>query len=144
MLGFLFSVIAGVTMSLQGVFNTRLSEKIGLWETTLIVQGSSFLITILVFLFLGHNSFKDLKNINKLYLLGGLLAVAITYTVMLSISNLGPTFAIAIILISQLLSAAIIEYMGLFETPCCKFSTNEYLGVFLMLIGIVIFKFLKF
>ena len=31
--GFLFAVIAGAAMSVQGVMNTRLSEKIGLYES---------------------------------------------------------------------------------------------------------------
>lgn len=32
-LGILFSAVAGILVSLQSVFNTRVSDKIGLWET---------------------------------------------------------------------------------------------------------------
>ena len=38
MLGVIFAIIAGTAMSLQGVFNTRLSEKIGLFESNVFVQ----------------------------------------------------------------------------------------------------------
>lgn len=144
MLGFLFSAVAGIAMSLQGIFNTRLSEKIGSWETNLIVQGSGFFITLIIFIFFGHNTFKNIKSINKLYLLGGVLSVIIIYTVMVSISTLSPTLAIATILVAQLVSAAIIEHLGLFDTTCCRFTANEYIGVFLMLVGILVFKFLNF
>ena len=46
-MGFIFALISGALMSIQGVFNTRVSEKIGLFESNLIVQGSAFLLAII-------------------------------------------------------------------------------------------------
>ena len=141
MFGIIFSIIAGVTMSLQGVFNTRLSEKIGLWETNLIVQGTAFLFTFIAYLFLRNQQISNLKSVNKLYLLGGFIGVIITYTVMKGIGELGPTFSIGIILISQLISAAIIDAFSLFDSAKVNFHWNNYLGIALMIIGIILFKF---
>lgn len=143
MLGIIFSIIAGLAMTIQGVFNTNVSKKIGLWETNLIVQGSAFVFTILAFFFLKNGDFAKIKSVNKLYLIGGLIGVVITYTVMKSIGDLGPTFAILIILFSQLISAAVVEFFGLFESTKLTFAWNNYLGVILMLVGIILFK-LKF
>ncbi len=42
MLGIILAIISGAAMSIQGVFNTRVSEKIGVWETNTIVQGFCF------------------------------------------------------------------------------------------------------
>ena len=50
---------------------------------------------------------------NKFYLLGGVLGIIITVTVMLGIGKLSPTVAISIILISQLFVAALIDAFGL-------------------------------
>lgn len=97
MLGIIFSIIAGVAMSFQGVFNTRLGEKIGLWETNVIVQGTGLILTFIILLFVGNGNFKNIKEANKLYLLGGALGVVIIYTVMKGISELGPTYSIATI-----------------------------------------------
>ena len=141
MFGIIFSIIAGVTMSLQGVFNTRLSEKIGLWETNLIVQGTAFLFTFIAYLFLRNQQISNLKSVNKLYLLGGFIGVIITYTVMKGIGELGPTFSIGIILISQLISAAIIDAFSLFDSVKVNFHWNNYLGIALMIVGIILFKF---
>lgn len=142
MFGIIFSIIAGVTMSIQGVFNTRLSEKIGLWETNLIVQGTAFLFTFIAYLFLkNNNQMSNLKSVNKLYLLGGFIGVIITYTVMKGIGDLGPTFSIGIILISQLISAAIIDGFSLFDSVKVHFHWNNYLGIALMIVGIILFKF---
>ena len=140
MFGIIFSIIAGVAMSIQGVFNSRLSEKIGLWETNTLVQGSAFVLTLIVTFIWGKGNFKEIQNANKLYLTGGIIGVIITFTVMMSILKLGPTYAISIILIAQLIAAAIIDFFGLFDSEKLGFGFTKIIGVIVMIIGIIIFK----
>lgn len=140
MWGIIFCIIAGISMSIQGVFNTRLSEKIGLWETNVFVQGTALLITLIILFFLGNGSFKNIKGTNKLYLLGGIFAVIITYTVMRGISMLNTTYAISTILVAQLTAAGIIDALGLFGSKQIHFDITKYIGVSIMILGIVIFK----
>lgn len=140
MFGIILAIISGAAMSIQGVFNTRVSEKIGIWETNTIVQGSAFVLALFIMLALRQGNFGEVRSINKIYLLGGALGVVITYTVMAAIGNLGPTFGVSIILISQLLTAGIIDAFALFDTEKIKFTANNYLGIILMVIGIIIFK----
>lgn len=140
MLGMITAVIAGAAMSLQGVFNTRLSEKIGLYESNVFVQGIAFLLAIPVVWFFGKGSFAELMNVNKLYWLGGVLGLIITVTVMLAIGSLSPTYAISIILISQLFVAALIDAFGLFGSDKIPFGWTKYAGLALMIGGMVLFK----
>lgn len=92
-------------MSVQGVMNTRLGEKIGLLESNAFVQGTAFALSLLAMWFFGKGNLKGLLEVNKAYWLGGVLGLAITLTVMLAIKGLSPTVAISIILIAQLLVA---------------------------------------
>lgn len=140
MFGIICAIISGISMSLQGVFNTRLGEKIGTWETNVFVQGTGLILTLIISFMIGKGSYSQIKNVNKLYLLGGALAVVITFTVMKSISSMGPTCGIGIILVAQLLAAAIIDAFGLFGSEKIKFSLHHFIGVAIMIIGIVIFK----
>lgn len=140
MLGVIFSIIAGVAMSLQGVFNTRLSDKIGTWETNVFVQATGLILCLIIFLIAGNGSFKGIKDVNKLYLLGGLLGVVIIFTVMMGIKNLGPTCSISIILVAQLTAAAIIDALGLFDSEKIVFGTTKIIGVVIMITGIIIFR----
>ncbi|MDZ5254829.1 DMT family transporter [Clostridium sp. LIBA-8841] len=140
MLGIILAIISGAAMSIQGVFNTRVSEKIGVWETNTIVQGSAFVLALLIMLMLRSGNFSELRAVNKVYLLGGAIGVVITYTVMAAVGSLGPTFGISIILISQLLTAGIIDAFALFDTEKIKFAAHNYLGIIIMIIGIIIFK----
>lgn len=140
MLGVILSMLSGICMSLQGVFNSRLSDKIGILETNVFVQGSAFLLSTVILVVWGKNNFKNIKTVNKLYLLGGVLAVIIIYTVMKGITSLGTTYAVSTILIAQLVTAAIIDALGLFGANKIKFGGNEIVGVLVMLAGIIIFK----
>lgn len=127
-------------MSIQGVMNTRLSEKIGLYESNLFVQGIAFLLSILAVIFLGKGNFFELQNVNKFYLLGGVLGLVITITVMLGVGNLSPTVAISTILISQLFVAALIDAFGLMGSEKIAFTWNKYVGLALLLGGVILFK----
>lgn len=140
LIGFLFSIIAGAAMSIQGVFNTRLSEKIGLYESNVFVQGTAFLLSIVAVLIMGKGGFKEIVNVEKYYLLGGVLGLVITVTVMLSIKGLSPTIAISTILISQLLVAALIDAFGLFGSERVAFGWTKYIGIAMMIGGVLVFK----
>ncbi|BAH05142.1 DMT family transporter [Clostridium kluyveri] len=140
MLGILYAIISGVSMSLQGVFNTRLSEKIGLWLTNAIVQGIGFIITLIIVFMIKDKNLSNLSCCRKLYFLGGALGVIIIFTVMQGIKLLGVTHCIAIILTAQLIAAAVIDFFGLFDSPKINFTLNKIIGIAVMIIGIVILK----
>ena len=140
MLAIIYAIISGISMTLQGVFNTRLEEKIGTWETNVIVQGSALIFTLIIFMIFGKGSFKAIKDVNKLYLLGGFLGVIIIFTVMKSIGTMGATIGIGTILIAQLASAGIVDAFGLFGTEKVSFGIREFIGIGIMIIGVVIFK----
>ena len=139
-MGFIFSIIAGAAMSIQGVMNTRLGDKIGLYEANAYVQGTAFLLSLIAVWIVGKGDFSLITQANKFYLLGGVLGLIITVTVMLSVGNLSPTIAISVILISQLLVAAIIDAFGLMGSEKVVFSWNKYVGLLLMLGGVLLFK----
>lgn len=140
MFAIICAIISGISMSLQGVFNTRLEEKIGTWETNAFVQATGLALTLIILFFFGKGNFKEIKDANKLYLLGGVLGVIIIFTVMKSIGAMGAACGIAIILVAQLTSAGIIDAFGLFGTDKIPFSMKEFIGIAIMIIGIVIFK----
>lgn len=141
MFGIICAIISGIAMSVQGVFNTRLGEKIGVFETTLLVQIIALITSLIVFLIWGNGSFSNLKDANKLYLLGGILGVVITFTVIASVGSMGPSLGIGIILVSQLLTASLIDAFGLFGNEKMSLSLNHFLGIAIMIIGIIIFKY---
>ena len=139
MLGIIMCIVSGAAMSLQGVFNTRLSEQTGLLESNFIVQATALVLAV-VSLFWAKGNMVGALTVNKLYLSGGVLAMVITLTVMLGIKNLSPAVAISIILVSQLAMAALIDAFGWFGTEKAVFGLRKIIGLAVMIAGIVIFS----
>lgn len=139
-MGIVFSVLAGLLISLQGVFNARVSEKAGLWETAAIVHGVGFMVSLAVVFWLGNGDFRKITQVNFLYLLGGALGVFIVFSVMRSILTLGPTYSVMLILVTQVLVASVIDGFGLFGCAMAKFNATKFFGIAVMIAGILIFK----
>ena len=139
-MGFITAIISGICMTLQGVFNTRVSESVGLWETNAFVQGTALIVTLAIMFIFGKGDLKALKDVNKLYLTGGILGSAIIYTVMVSMAALSPALAVATILIAQLVSASLVDGFGLFGTDVVKFTWFKVGGLILMIAGVILFK----
>ena len=77
---------------------------------------------------------------SKYMLLGGAIGAFITYTVVVSVSKLGPAKAAMFIVIAQLIVAYLIELLGLFGITKQPVSMKKVLGMLIAIIGIVIFK----
>ncbi|CAB1246286.1 MAG: DMT family transporter [Oscillospiraceae bacterium] len=141
MFAVIFAIIAGAAMSFQGVFNTRLSDHIGLYESNVLVQGIAFLCSVIVLIFFGTGNFSAVHEASKMDLLGGALGVVITVTVMLAMKGLGATIAVSIILIAQLLTAAVVDAFGLLNEEKIPFTWQKILGLILMVGGVMLLKY---
>ena len=96
MLGFICALMAGAAMSIQGVMNTRLGDKVGVLETNALVQGIGFVLAILIACIFGKGNIRLIGQAPWYSWLGGVIAPIITVTVMLSIKGLSPTVAISL------------------------------------------------
>jgi len=140
MIGILFSIIAGAAMSVQGVMNTRLGEHIGTMEANVLVQCTAAVLSLLALLISHTGQMSALTETPKLYWFGGVLGLVITVTVMLGIKNLSPAIAVSVILVSQLLVAAIIDAFGLMESEKAAFGWEKFAGLALMIGGVILFR----
>ena len=140
MLGFICALVAGAAMSVQGVMNTRLGEKIGVLETNAFVQLVGFVLALVIALIFGKGNIGLLPQSPWYSWLGGVIAPVITVTVMLSIKGLKPAAAISVILISQLITAVLIEAMGWMGQEKLPLTWKQFAGAGLMIGGVVLFK----
>ena len=115
MVGFFIAVLSGILMSVQGVFNTQVTKQSSLWTTSAFVQLTALLVCVLAWLFTDRsNPLKVLAAKPSYLLLGGVIGAFITYTVVVSMGKLGPAKAVMFIVIAQLISAYLIELLGMF------------------------------
>ena len=140
MVGIIYSLLAGVLVSIQSVFNTRLSEKAGFWFTNTWVHGTGFLLSLIILLMVKDGGLSKLYTVNKLYWLGGAFGVMIVFSVMKGITALGPAYSVALLLITQLLVALLIDSLGLFGIDKVPLSANKLIGIGIMIAGVIVFK----
>lgn len=141
MIGFFIALLSGALMSIQGVFNTKLTEGSSMWTANAYVQLSAFIVCIIAWLFCDRTSFKEIILIQPKYvLLGGVMGAFITLTVIKSMDSLGPAKAVMLIVISQLMVAYIIELFGMFGVEKQPFSWRKVIGAIVAIIGVVVFK----
>ena len=141
MIGFFIAMLSGALMSVQGVFNTKLTESTSLWVANAFVQFTAFLLCIAAWLVTDRSSMRSLFNVEpKYFLLGGVMGAFITLTVIKSMDSLGPAKAVMLIVIAQLIVAYLIELFGLFGVEKHPFVWRKAIGALVAIAGFVVFK----
>ena len=128
-------------MSVQGVFNTKVTENSSTWAANVFVQFTAFIVCFVAWLFADRTSFREVLAVEpKYFLLGGVIGAFITLTVIKSMDSLGPAKAVMLIVISQIIVAYIIELFGMFGVEKQSFSWRKVLGALVAIVGVVLFK----
>ena len=141
MAGFLIALLSGALMSVQGVFNTQVTKSTGIWVSNGWVQLSAFALCVVVWLATGRESVSTLWEVRPHYmLLGGVIGAGITWTVIQSVSALGPARSALLIVIAQLAVSYLIQLFGLFGMDQEPFSWKKAGGLLLAVAGLMIFQ----
>lgn len=128
---------SGVTMALQGSLNSALGKVIGLLEATFVVHlVGLLLVSILLFVFgLGDGNLALFTRSPWYTYLGGVLGVLIIYGVVRSIPKVGVAVATTAIILGQVLTAALVDHLGLFGMNKIPFTWHRVAGTLLMVGG---------
>lgn len=130
----LIAALSGVAMAVQGSINSALGKVIGLWESTFIVHLVGLLtVSLLLFICkLGNGCLSDITKAPWYSYLGGVLGVLIVYSVVLSIPKVGVAPATTAIVLGQVLTAGLVDHLGLFGLNRIPFNIYKVLGTLLM------------
>ena len=141
MTGFLIAMLSGALMSVQGVFNTQVTKVTGMWVSNAWVQFSAFAVCLAAWLITGRDNVALLGKVTPRYmLLGGVIGAGITWTVIKSMEILGPAKAVLSIVVMQVLTAYLIELLGMFGAEKAAFEWRKVLGLLVAIAGLVIFE----
>ncbi|WP_214840739.1 DMT family transporter [Exiguobacterium sp. s122] len=138
-IGIICSAVAGAFISVQAAVNAKMNVHLGAWATTVLVFIVGLVGSLVPLLLFGGN-LSGLRDISPVYALGGLLGVGVVFCVMRSIQLLGPTLAVSVILVSQLIWALGVDLFGAFGMPQLTLSPGQVIGLMILLFGVVLFK----
>lgn len=140
-MGIIVALISGALMSIQGVFNTEVTDQTSIWVAAGWVQLTAFATCVAIWLFTGRQPVGGLMQVSPKYvLLGGILGAMITYTVVRAMTGLGPAQASILIVISQIVVAYCIELFGMFGVDKAEFQWHKLIGAAVAVAGIIIFR----
>lgn len=141
MTGFFIALISGALMSIQGVFNTQVTKTAGVWVSNGWVQITAFAVCAAAWFLTGRDSIAAIGQVDPKYmLLGGVFGAAITWTVIQSVSSLGPARSTLLIVIAQISVSYLIQLFGLFGMDKVPFDWRRFAGLLLAAAGIAIFQ----
>lgn len=141
MIGLLIALISGALMSVQGVFNTKVTEQSGIWSASAFVQFSALIVCLGAWLCMERGSLLQVFSVQPKYmLLGGVIGAFITYTVIRSMDLLGPAKAVMLIVVAQLCVAYAIELLGWFGVDKQPWEWRKAIGMAVAIAGIILFK----
>ncbi len=141
MVGIFIALLSGALMSVQGVFNTEVTKGTSMWVSNSWVQFSALAVCLVAWFFTDRASFAGILEVQPKYmLLGGVIGAFITYTVIKSMSALGPAQSVMLIVVSQLLVAYLIELFGMFGVDKQPFEWRKLIGMAVCAAGIILFK----
>ncbi|MEO2203711.1 DMT family transporter [Paenibacillus pabuli] len=140
MKGIIFALLGGACITLQGVANTRISADMGTWQAATITQLTGFILAAVILMFVRDVNLQGLKQVKPLYLAGGAFGAVIIFSEVSAIQQIGVTFTISALLIAQLFLTFLVDSNGWFGVVKQKMKLPQFLGIALMITGVVIMK----
>ncbi len=140
MKGAIFALLGGLCITMQGIFNARMSDAIGGWHTTSIVHIVAFTIAMAIYMKERYGKGKSFRQVPFLYLIGGSFGVVVVFSELTAIHMIGPASAIAILLVAQIGTAFAIESKGWFGERKVPVTLRQGVGLIMMLAGVVLFQ----
>ncbi|MBE7128568.1 DMT family transporter [Bacillus mycoides] len=140
MIGFSLAILAGILISLQSVFNTKVNEIVGQWLTTACVLGIGLISSVLFHIITEKSISVNFYTTNYLFYISGLFGIGLIICIMGAIKSLGPAYTVLISLITQLVVALCVDTFGLFGMERVPTQINKLIGIGLLIVGVGIFK----
>lgn len=129
--------LAGLLMAVQGSINGQVSKYIGALEGNFLMHliGLAAIFLLLFVVRIGDGDWSRLREIPWYGYCSGLINVVIIYGVMVSIARLGAAPATTAIIVGQVATAALIDWLGLFGLEKTPFSIWQGTGIVLLGLG---------
>lgn len=131
------SILSGFILSIMIAMNSDLSSTMGVYISVALIHFIG-LVIIVIILKVKKLSMKFDKNIPFYWYSGGAIGILTTVFQNVTVSNLGVSKTLALALFGQSVISILIEHYGLFETPKRLVHKKQFIGIGLILSGIIV------
>ncbi|NLW46042.1 MAG: DMT family transporter [Firmicutes bacterium] len=137
LLEIIIGLSVGVMMTLQGIINTALANRVGVYGSVFIgVVINLILITLIILYTPGSLALRNLPGWNKWYLyLGGVLGIFILTAIVIILPRLGATQGFIYIIGGQLFASIIFDHYGLLGMEKAPVNITKLIGIIFFVMG---------
>lgn len=132
------ALIAGAAVTFQGPINGALGKVIKPEYATLwsFISGTIIISLIIVLKKMNFPNIEMLKGLPWWMFIGGIIGIFYVFLIILIIPKLGSATTIFLVIVSQILTAILIDNFGLVGLPVKLVTINRFIGLVFMLIGV--------
>jgi len=125
---------------IQNTFNAKVKERVGAWATTTLVLGLGFLASLTIGLLVEGGNLFSMNGMQPWFWFSGIIGVGVVLCVTQGVQQLGPSYAISIVMVSQILFALLWDTLGWFGLDQVAFTWTKAVGVVLIGGGVLLFQ----
>ncbi|SDW03098.1 DMT family transporter [Paenibacillus sp. CF384] len=139
--GVLLALIAGMLVSVQTLFNNKVSAAVYSHTTTALVLGMGFMASVGMGLAVEGAEFLHWHAMPSWFWLSGLIGIGVVTCVVKGVNLIGPSAATAIVMASQMVCAVWWDSGGWFGLEEVPFTWQKAIGITALIAGLILFKF---
>lgn len=130
------AVLNGILIAIMIFLNGALSERIGLYISTLIYHVLGLILILLVSI-VEKNKLPKFNKISAVLFIPGILSVLVIFLNNLSLSKIGITLTAGMGLFGQLVLSTLVDHFGLFGMPVNKLRKEKILSFSIIISGLI-------
>lgn len=131
-------LVAGLLFGLQSPINALLSRSVGTVEGSFLsFLGGTLALGALV-LAAGRGNLAGAASVPLWQLAGGLLGALVVLNTILCVPHIGVLPTLMAMILGNLIMGCVIDHFGWFGIPVAAFTWRRFLGVLLVLLGLLI------
>lgn len=139
-MGIAFAIIAGAAIVMQNTFNNNVSNKVGIWELSVLTHSVGLLVSLLVVFLVGKTGFSGLKEVPMIYWFGGAFGVVIVSCIALSIKSMGLAYTSIVMFSAQLIIGIVLDRLGIMGLDKVPLTPGKIIGVLIVIVGAFVFQ----
>ncbi|WP_145427796.1 DMT family transporter [Staphylococcus pettenkoferi] len=137
-IGYIFALLAGVSLSFEGAIYGELGKTIGQLEASFYNFSVGTIILGLLCLFFGKGKISYAVEDPKWKLLGGVLGVIYLTAIVISIPFVGVGITMVSLIIGQLIISMIIEHFGWLGSEQSEINKEKIFAIISMVISLIL------
>ncbi len=128
----------GIAVGLQGPLTSLMSQRLGTWESVFIIHiGGAVLASIPLFV-MGGGNLGAWRGVPWYALGAGALGLIVLSAVSYTIPRMGVATTVTLIIVAQLMTAALLDHFGLLGNAVRSFDLSRLVGMIVLILGTAI------